>query len=184
MNKCKTLLLSLLVAQSAMGFDARLDFALTVSPLEWELQRGNIATPILILWNVKNKTDRRVILPTGTPISLQLTDEDGKIVPGGEARDGFVAFSYQDYKQINPGWSIYCSGGDLSLYSEKDRLYIGGPTMRGGWIRYGPLHRGKYSLKCSFSTVGDPSAYAKKAGWISELWLGQVSGEALEISVK
>lgn len=163
---------------------AGLAFELCVASLEWNLPPAKETTPILMLWKVKNTTDRRVILPTGSATILELVDRKGQPVPGGESRDGFIEQAHQDYRFLDPGWSTYVSVGDLSLYGREHKVFIGGPSARGGWIKYGPLAPGKYKLRCIFSTDLDPSDYVYQMGFQKALWLGQFTSEWLRIDVK
>src|SRR5450759_4781340 len=139
-----TIAMFLFAMQPSTMANASNDFELIVSPLEWKvpLDKGNF--PILMVWKVKNTTDHRLILPIGSATELKLVDGNGEMVPGGESRDGFIPYSYQDYREINPGWSTYVSAGDLSLYFKDRKLFIGGRSARGGWIEYGPIVPGKY----------------------------------------
>ena len=129
---------------------ACLAFELCAAFSEWKLPPASETTPILMLWKVKNTTDHRVILPIGSAPVLELVDRKGRPVPGGESRDGFIEQAHQDYRFLKPGWSTYVSVGDLSLYTRDHKVFLGGPSTRGGWIKYGPFAPGPYKLRCIF----------------------------------
>ena len=171
-------------ATSPADVSAGLAFELCVASLELKLPPANETTPILMLWKVKNTTDHRVILPTGSATILELVDRKGRPVPGGESRDGFIALAHQDYRFLDPGWSTYVSVGDLSLYTIDHKVFIGGPSARGGWIKYGPLAPGNYKLRCIFLTDLDASEYAYQLGFQKALWLGEFTSAWLRIDVK
>jgi hypothetical protein len=159
-------------------------FQLVIPSPEWNLPKEGLTVPLLILWEVKNRSDHRLVLPIGSTTKLEFLDINGTMVPGGESSDGLVPYSYQDYRPIMPEWSTYISVGDLSLYWDAKKLFIGGHSTRGGWIRYGPFTPGKYKLTTIFSTAGDPSTYAKKTWAEKELWLGKYKSEPVEIEIK
>ncbi len=79
-------------ATGILASDARLEFALSVSPAEWKVEKGNVASPILILWKVKNAGSQRLVLPIGRSTTLEIVDDKGRTVPGGEASDGLCRF--------------------------------------------------------------------------------------------
>ena len=182
------IIILLLAVQGVYASDERLALELFVYPKDWRAPAEKENFPLLFAWEIKNMTSQRLTLPIGYPAQIILVDADGKGVPGGEIRDSTAQVSYKDYKEIQPGWSTYISPGELSLYYEKRKLYLGGPSPRGGRIRYGPLTTGKYKLKCVFVTnalgFDEPSEYSQQKGFSKDLWLGRLTSPWISIEIK